>query len=303
MKRDDSRPDTRLRRGARTMAGIQILGAAMLPHTPPSLPYAGIALAALLAATMPVSHAQTAAATDERWVAATPAGTAMAWAWNSREVQGPAGLRCGSPTHEFVRLPAQGLMQGTLGATAQEAERRARALGVRRFPVATHRVNCDNATFDLHVLAPDRALIGWDGRVLALRRIAAEATPLGTVQRLLEVHLGTDMAFTPAHARALARWMTPALNTRITAYFAKPRPEDEVPPINGDPYTNSQEEPDRITLQPGPVQAGQATVLARLSGEGRQWQLTYRLRMAGGQWRVDDIEAADGMRFGALLRQ
>lgn len=285
------------------MPGMLLSGPTMLPHTASPLPFGCIALAALLAAAAPPSHAQPSAATDERWVAATPADAAMSWAWDSREVQGPAGLRCGSPTHEFVRLPAQGLMQGTLGATAQEAERRARALGVRRFPVATHRVNCDNATFDLHVLAPDRALIGWDGRVLALRRTAADATPLGTVQRLLELHLGTDMAFTPAHAHALARWMTPALNTRITAYFAKPRPKDEVPPINGDPYTNSQEEPDRITLQPGPVQAGQATVVAQLSGEGRQWQLTYRLRKADGQWRVDDIEAADGLRLAALLRQ
>lgn len=275
----------------------------MLPHASSSVPIGCIALAALLAAATPASHAQTAAATDERWAAAAPADAAMAWSWDRREVQGPAGLRCGSPTHEFVRLPAQGLMQGTLGATPQEAERRARALGVRRFPVATHRVNCDNATFDLHLLGPDRALIGWDGRVLALRRTAAEATPLGTVQRLLEMHLGTDMAFTPAHARALSRWMTPALNARISAYFAKPRPEDEVPPINGDPYTNSQEEPDRITLQPGPMQGDRAAVVARLSGEGRQWQLTYRLRMAGGPWRLDDIESADGMRLAALLRQ
>ena len=97
----------------------------MFPHISSSVPIGCIALAALLAAATPASHAQMAAA-NERWVAAAPADAAMAWAWDSREVQGPAGLRCGSPTHEFVRLPAQGLMQGTLGATPQEAERRAR---------------------------------------------------------------------------------------------------------------------------------------------------------------------------------
>ncbi|MBL8361835.1 MAG: DUF3828 domain-containing protein [Rubrivivax sp.] len=272
------------------------------PHS--ALTLARIAAAALIAAaTLPCSAGPLAAAADERWVAASPRDAAMAWAWDAREVQGPAGLRCGAPSHEFVRLPAQGLMQGTLGATPQDAERRARALGVRRFPVATHRINCDNATFDLHMLGRDRALIGWDGRVLALRRTAADASPLATVQRLLEGHLGTDMAHTPAHARALQRWMTPALNARISAYFARPRPRDEVPPINGDPYTNSQEEPDGVTLQPGPVQGDHATVVAHLAGAGRQWQLTYRLRRTGGQWRIDDIESPDGPRYAALLRQ
>ncbi len=51
------------------------------------------------------------------------------------------------------------------------------------------------------------------------------------------------------------------------------------------------------------VQADRAVVVARLSGEGRQWQLTYRLRLAGGQWRLDDIESSDGMRLAALLRR
>lgn len=261
------------------------------------------AAAVLAAASMPGRAEPPAAAATERWQATLPNGAAMTWSWDTREVQGPAGLRCGTPTHEFVRMPAQGLMQGTLGATPAEAERRARALGVHRFPVVTHRVNCDNATFDLHVLGRDRALIGWDGRVLALRRTATEPSALATVQRLMETHLGSDMAFTPAHARTLSRWMTPELNRRIATYFARPRPDDQVPPINGDPYTNSQEEPDRITLQPGPVEADRAAVVAHLFGEGRQWQLTYRLRKAGGQWLIDDIESPDGMRYVALLRQ
>lgn len=279
----------------------------MVPHPSSPTPLA-LALAGVLCTFIPsAAQAEPAAqATAERWTAASPKDADMAWAWDAREVQGPGGLRCGKPTHEFVRLPAQGLMQGTLGATQKEAERRARALGVRRFPVATHRVNCDNATFDLHLLGNDRALLGWDGRVLTLRRTAADASPLGTVQRLLEMHLASPMAFTPAHARAAAPWLDAALNKRIAAYFARPRPQDEVPPIDGDPFTNSQEEPERVTLEPGPTQGDRASVVVHLGDAGRQWQLTYRLRRTGSQWRIDDIDngdTADGMKLSALLRQ
>ena len=136
--------------------------------------------------------------------------------------------------------------------------------------------------------------------------LGTDASPLGTVQRLLEMHLASPMAFTLAHARAAAPWLDAALNKRIAAYFARPRPQDEVPPIDGDPFTNSQEEPERVTLEPGPTQGDRASVVVHLGDAGRQWKLTYRLRRTGSQWRIDDIDngdAADRMKLSALLRQ
>ena len=68
---------------------------------------------------------------------------------------------------------------------------------------------------------------------------APDSAPAGIVQRLLESHFAGDMGFDATTAASKRAWLTDALRTRIARYFAKSRPSDDVPPIDGDPFTDS----------------------------------------------------------------
>ena len=77
---------------------------------------------------------------------------------------------------------------------------------------------------------------------------------------------------------------------------------DEVPPINGDPFTYSQEYPSRFTLGRPGADAAQAVVPVSFSDGSRTRRVDYVLRRDGGGWRVDDLRYDDGGTLRGLLR-
>ena len=273
---------------------------------------ARLCLVTVISLVMHVRVAAAGVAVDETWrvVASraapwnpgggvTPRGQiGSSWRWDQARLQLGATVRCQAPRHHFLLSPAEGLFEGNLPAPAPAA---ARALGLRRLPLATQRIECDNASIDLHHARNGRAMTGWDGRVLTLRRSAGEVSPLATAQALLLAHFGGDMAFTRASTAAKARWLSPGLNRRIGAWMARPADPNEAPEINGDPFTDAQEYPTQFELEPASVQAGRAEVPVRLRNDGRQWQLTLELLRIGANWRIDDVRYEDGTRLRALL--
>lgn len=236
------------------------------------------------------------------WAAAATTATPAAgglWRLQGGRLQISGLPSCAALRQRYVLQPAEGLFEGLLPAPADDA---ARALGVQRLPLLTQRIRCDNASFDLHHVAPGRALTALDGRVLSLRRDATDGSPQAVAAALLQQHFGDDMAFTPASVEAEATWLGAALRRRIAAWWALPTAPDEVPAINGDPFTNSQEYPDAFELGSATVRGTRARLPVHFSGEGRAWTVTLLLEREQGQWRVTDLRYADGTRLSEWLR-
>ncbi|MEQ1626154.1 MAG: hypothetical protein ABL965_02085 [Nitrospira sp.] len=77
---------------------------------------------------------------------------------------------------------------------------------------------------------------------------------------------------------------------------------DEVPVINGDPFTNSKEYPTGFTVGAVLCVGSRATVPVRFDEGGRYKIVEYRLQLSGTTWRVDDLHYPDGATFRGLLK-
>lgn len=130
---------------------------------------------------------------------------------------------------------------------------------------------------------------------------ADAAAAQAVVQSLLQQHFKTDMGFSKASVMAKAAQLTPDLQRRLLAQLAKPVPADEVPDIDGDPFTNAQDLPTRFQLEPARLRGAQAEVAVRFSGHGMHERVRYVLQRVDGQWRVDDLRYADGSTLRQLL--
>jgi hypothetical protein len=219
--------------------------------------------------------------------------------FSAMSVAAPEPLACAKPQYEYVLSPAEGLFQGMLPSpTAQGA----RTLGISRLPLLTLRVTCDGGVFDYHLVSQDKALLGLDNMVWPLVRRSGKATPEHVVLALFQSHLTHDMAFTPATVARKHAYLTAGLRKAIAAYFRRPVPQDEVPPINGDAFTNTQEYPTRFV--PGRASTeGRRAVMPVLVGDNAASQVVeVLLHQSGRQWRVDDLRYQDGSTLRGLLQ-
>ncbi len=220
-------------------------------------------------------------------------------------MQGPAPLDCGTPARLApTSLPAEGLFQGNLPAPAQET---AQALGLKVFPVRGLSVTCDKGLFEFHQADEDTLLLGLDNRVWTLSRAsgtrAPADSPAGRVQALLEQHLAGPKVMDDASASAKAPLQSRRLNQLVQAYLARPRSPDQVPPIDGDPYTDSQEHPTRFAVGTARIRHGRAWVPVVLADAWSRRVITYELVRESGIWQVDDLDDGHGNRLSALLRR
>ncbi len=220
-------------------------------------------------------------------------------------MNGPAPLDCaGVARLETTRYPADALFQGNL---PDPAERSAQALGLGQRSVEGLRVSCDKGVFEFHQADADTLLLGLDNRVWVLSRAAGaradSASAAGRVEALLEQHFGGDMGFNAVTAHAKAPQQSKALNRLMAAYLTKPRPGDEVPPIDGDPYTDSQEYPTRFAVGAAQVRQGRAHVPVRFADAWSQRVVIFELVREDSGWRLDDLDYGQGGRLSALLRK
>lgn len=198
------------------------------------------------------------------------------------------------------------------------SETSAQTLGLAHFSVATTRVACANASFDLHQVDTQTLLIGLDNRVWILSHSAgtdsatsADGNAAGSVQLLLESNSSGEMGFLPEAAKAICRLVTmpPAksaffskgLNKAINAYFAVARPADEVPPIDGDPFTDSQEYPIHFTVLQARGDDTRATVEVVFTSAWTTYTLAYQVVREADGWKLDDIVYPGDYTFLNLL--
>jgi hypothetical protein len=217
-------------------------------------------------------------------------------------VEGPGVLRCGHAVRETTNFPAESLFQGNLPAPAEQA---AQALGIAHLPVTGVSVSCDSGIFEFHHVDAENLLLALDNQILTLSHspgtLASAASPEGRVQRLLEAHFGGDMGFMPANLKGQRIWFSQTLNEAVSRYFDRPTSADEVPAIDGDPFTDSQEYPQRFTVGTARVSDGKADVPVRLSDAFRERSVIYVMRHEGGSWHLDDLRLASDETLRGLL--
>jgi hypothetical protein len=234
-----------------------------------------------------------------------PPGTRVDTAFEGREIRfeaarlsAPAPLACDGARYEWIFVPPEGLFEGNLPAPAAAAAGR---LGLGSGRIATLRVGCANAGFDFHRTSGGRLLLGLDNVVWTLRPAGTAAAPAEVVQELLIVHFTHDMGFTRESVARKRRFLSTALQARITRYLAAPQPPDEAPAINGDPFTDTQEYPDRFTLGPARADA-RRTVVPVHFGDGRATRrVDFALVRDGARWVLDDLVDERGESLRALL--
>jgi hypothetical protein len=220
--------------------------------------------------------------------------------FTGRNVVGPTPLACAQAGYEFIASPAEGMFQGNLPSPAAAAARR---LGVRQLPVLSMRVSCDGGVFDYHLVSRDKILLGLDNIVWTLARAGRDESPEAAVLELMRVHLGHDMRFDPATVAHKRAQLTRGLRNAIAGYFRRPLPAGEVPPIDGDPFTDSQEYPARFALGRARLDNARAAVPVRWQDDSRSWVVEVLLLEEDGRWRVDDLNYGRAQGFRALLKK
>ena len=110
------------------------------------------------------------------------------------------------------------------------------------------------------------------------------------VQAFYRFHFEHDMGFSPEGVRARSAWLSSQLRKACLSYFAKPTSPDEVPDIDGDPFTNSQEYPKSFEV--GTPKVTKATALVPVTfrwADGHSRSVSVALALQGGTWLIDDI--------------
>jgi hypothetical protein len=218
-------------------------------------------------------------------------------------VEGPGVLACGHARYERDERPLAGLFQGNL---PQPHENAAGGLALTTPPIASVSLACDTGLFDLHFATRDALLLGLDNVVWVLDRspgaLAPDGTPEHAVQALLQDHYAHGLDFSPERAIAQRGWLSTGLQRRIATYFSRDFPEGDAPPIDGDPFTDSQDYPPVFSVRESTITGDAAVVPVRFDSGYESRQVRYRLRKENGAWHVDDIDYGHDMPFSELLR-
>lgn len=232
-------------------------------------------------------------------------GTRIDPTYQGREVRfqitrvvAPRPLACDGARYEWIVVESDGLLEGNLPTPAAQA---ARALGLGDGPIATLRVSCASGGFDFHRSSGGELLLGLDNVVWRLRAVRPAATPAEIVQELLVIHFTHDMGFTRESVAHKRGFLSSALQARITHYLAAPQSPDEVPEINGDPFTDSQEYPDRFTLGAVRTTPQRTIVPVHFADSRSKRRVDYALVREGTRWVVDDLVDERGQSLHKLL--
>jgi hypothetical protein len=202
----------------------------------------------------------------------------------------PGFPACGNVVYDTSPRPPEGLFQGGLPAPAKDAAARL-ALTAAETPSVT--LTCDLGVFDLHWATPDAMMMALDNVIWVFDRspgaLAPPDAPEAAVQRLLEAHFAGDMGFTPDTVARRRAHYSASLLAAIDAYFAHPHPQDEPPPINGDPITDSQEYPVLFSVGNARREGDTAIVPVRYDDGYRARRVQFVLRQEQDAWRIDDL--------------
>jgi hypothetical protein len=135
------------------------------------------------------------------------------------------------------------------------------------------------------------------------RAADGEAAVAAAVRSFYTFHLAHDMGFSAQTLALRERWLSPGLQKLCREYLARPASPDDVPDVDGDPFTDSQEYPASWRMEGAPrIAGGRATVGVRFSGGGgRPHKLKVELVRQGDAWLIDDVVYESGPPLRGLL--
>lgn len=213
---------------------------------------------------------------------------------------------CSAPAYSSIQSPPEGLFQGGLDVDGRAAAS-ARMLGFAEGAAPGLRIDCPNSTLDLHRLDDQTLVYALDNVLYTASRspgaLADGDGPEAAAQALLVAHLAGDMGFTEALWADKAAWLSTGLAASLRGYFAAPWPEDEVPPINGDPLTDSQEYPTRFAVGAATVEGQRASVPVQFADGWQAWRVSLELVVEDGAWKLDEVRGRDGSGLRAVLAE
>jgi hypothetical protein len=240
--------------------------------------------------------------TDEAGAGARPDWIGARVVFAPKAVKAPTPLGCENAKYEATRVPPEGLFQGA-GLTLGQAN----ALGLGAGDRDGVSLTCDTGVFELHFAAPDTMLLALDNRIWTLDRTpgarAAAKSAEGVVQRFLEAHFDGDMGFSPPSLAAKRAYLTDALLEKIDAYFARPQDPDEAPPINGDPFTDSQEYPARFAVMRDDKRVKGVAAPVVFADAFRDRTVVYEMARENRRWLISDLKFEDGRKLTELLAE
>jgi hypothetical protein len=117
----------------------------------------------------------------------------------------------------------------------------------------------------------------------------AAVGPKEVVQKFYEAHFAHDMGFTKESLEAKESYLSPELASLLHKELDKPSSPDEVPNIDGDPFTDSQEYPTAFRVMDVAVKGTSATVRVKLTGPNAGRAIKVLLVLQSGHWRIDDF--------------
>ena len=130
------------------------------------------------------------------------------------------------------------------------------------------------------------------------------ATPGGAAQSFYAFHMSHDVGFSKEGVAQREPWLSPDLVSLCRKYLARPSSPDEVPPIDGDPFTDSQESPTSYKVGKVRLTGGTASVEISFSGPAaNKGSVHLVLLQTKGAWLIDDVRYVSGPSFRRLLAQ
>lgn len=222
--------------------------------------------------------------------------------FESDAVVSPSPLACNPAAYHELRVPAEGLFQGGLPQPAADA----RGLGLPDGHVATVRVTCANAAYDVHATGDGQWLVALDDLVWTLDRSpgarALPDRPEHVVQLAVEAHLLGGAGFDRAGIGRLKSRASAGLRALLDAALAAgARSSNEPESLPADPITDSRQAPARVSVGRARIVAGRAEVPVRwILGPGHR-DVRFVLMREGEAWRIDDVRHADGGTLRTLL--
>ncbi len=109
------------------------------------------------------------------------------------------------------------------------------------------------------------------------------------------------MGFDPKTIALKSPWLSAGLKIRIAEYFARPVPAGEVPLIDGDPFTDTQEYPNRFAVDISQIQDEKARVQVSFAGYRFFRRVNYELVYENGTWQIDELGYEQGESLGSLI--
>jgi len=137
--------------------------------------------------------------------------------------------------------------------------------------------------------------------VVGSARAAGGRGAAGTVRDFYGLHFRHDMAFTEKSVRRKAEFLAPEVLAACLAYLARPVPTDEVPAIDGDPFTDSQDYPTGFRIGRTLTEDTATRVPITLVWQREQRELVALVAIIDGEWRITDLEYPEGGTLRGLL--